>query len=70
MTMTTEGQGPGIMVFAGLGMLNAVCLLAGLAAGWFTDRALHSLPVFMLVGLVLGIIVGGIATRRYLRQYS
>jgi hypothetical protein len=68
--MNTESQGPGIMVFAGLGMLNAFCLLAGLACGWFADRALHTLPVFMLVGLALGIIVGGFATRRYLREYS
>jgi hypothetical protein len=69
-TMSTEGQGPGIMVFAGIGMLNAFCLLTGLACGWFVDHALHTLPVFMLVGLVVGIIVGGMATRRYLRQYS
>jgi F0F1-type ATP synthase assembly protein I len=68
--MSTESQGPGIMVFAGLGMFNAVCLLLGLAAGWFVDRALHTLPLFMLVGLVFGVVVGGVTTRRQLKQYS
>jgi F0F1-type ATP synthase assembly protein I len=68
--MNTESQGPGIMVFAGLGMFNAVCLLAGLAGGWFVDHALHTLPLFMLVGLVLGIVVGAFTSRRQLKQYS
>jgi F0F1-type ATP synthase assembly protein I len=68
--MSDERSGPGIMVFAGLGLLNAVCALVGLAAGWFVDRALHTLPVFMLVGLALGIAVGVVATRNQLKQYS
>jgi F0F1-type ATP synthase assembly protein I len=68
--MTEPRSGPGIMVFAGLGMLNAACLLVGLGAGWLVDRALHTLPVFMMVGLVLGIVVGVVLSRRELKQYS
>ena len=68
--MTDPRPAPGIMVFAGLGLLNAVCLLAGLALGWTVDRALHTLPLFMLLWLVAGITLGVIATRSELRRYS
>jgi F0F1-type ATP synthase assembly protein I len=61
---------PGIMVFAGFGLLNAVCLLGGLALGWVVDRALHTLPLFMFIGLAAGITLGVIATRRELKRYS
>ncbi len=68
--MTESRSGPGIMVFAGLGMLNAACLLVGLGAGWLVDSALHTLPLFLMVGLVLGLVVGVLLTRRELKQYS
>ncbi len=68
--MTDPRPAPGIMVFAGLGLLNAFCLLAGLAAGWWVDGELHTLPLFMFVGLVTGIAVGVIATRSEWKRYS
>lgn len=57
------------MTFAGLGMLNALCLAGGLVGGWFTDRALGTLPLFLLVGLVAGVAVGVLATRSELKRY-
>ncbi len=63
-----DGSGPGIMAYAELGMLNALCLLLGLLAGWLVDRALGTLPIFLFVGLVLGIAIGILATRRELRR--
>ena len=68
--MTDPQPSPGIMVFAGLGLLNAVCLLSGLALGWLVDRELHTLPVFMLLGLAAGITLGVVATRSELKRYS
>jgi hypothetical protein len=59
--VTTPAPGkkpPGIMQFAGLGMMNAVCWVGGLAAGWFVDQALGTLPIFLFVGLVVGIALG------------
>ena len=41
---------PGPMAYAGIGMLNAVCLLRGGGLGWLADRALGTLPLFLLVG--------------------
>ncbi|HVA75638.1 MAG TPA: hypothetical protein VNF71_13850 [Acidimicrobiales bacterium] len=64
-----EKQRPGIMAFAGLGMMNAICLASGLIGGWFVDRALGTLPLFLLVGLLAGVVVGVLATRSELKRY-
>jgi len=65
-----DKQGPGILQFAGIGLLNAICVGAGLTAGWFVDRALGTLPLFLFVGLILGIACGVIATRSEMKKYS
>ena len=64
-----EKERPGIMAFAGLGLMNALCLAAGLIGGWFADRALGTLPLFLLIGLIVGIAVGAVATRSELKRY-
>jgi F0F1-type ATP synthase assembly protein I len=61
---------PGPMVYAGIGMLNAICLILGGALGWLADRALGTLPLFMLIGLLAGAGLGVIATRAELRRYG
>jgi F0F1-type ATP synthase assembly protein I len=60
---------PSVMAYAGIGMLNAVCLLGGGALGWLADRALGTLPLFLLVGLLLGALAGALGTRAELRRY-
>lgn len=65
-----EPQGyPGPMAYAGLGLLNAICLLGGGALGWLADRALGTLPLMLLLGLLLGAGLGVLATRAELRRY-
>jgi dipeptide/tripeptide permease len=64
-----DDKQPGIMQFAGLGMMNALCWAAGLAGGWFADRALGTLPLFLLLGLVIGIVVGVVASRSELKRF-
>jgi F0F1-type ATP synthase assembly protein I len=65
-----DSRGPGIMAYAGLGMLNAASLCLGLVVGWFVDRALGTLPLFMMVGLILGIAAGVLATRAEIKRRS
>ena len=60
---------PGILAFAGLGMLNALCLGIGLGVGWLIDRALNTLPLFLFLGLIVGIAMGVLATRAELKRY-
>ena len=64
------GGYPGPMAYAGLGTLNAVCLLGGGALGWLADRAAGTLPLFLLVGLLAGAAVGVVGTRAELRRYG
>jgi F0F1-type ATP synthase assembly protein I len=65
-----DKQRPGILEFAGIGLLNAICLGGGLTAGWFVDRALGTLPLFLFVGLILGIACGVILTWSEIKKYS
>jgi F0F1-type ATP synthase assembly protein I len=58
------------MAYAGIGMLNAICLLLGGFLGWLADRELGTLPLFMLIGLLAGAALGVVATRSELRRYS
>jgi hypothetical protein len=72
-----QGQGgqdgargyPGPMAYAGIGMLNALCLLGCGALGWLADSNFGTLPVFLLVGLLVGAALGIVATRAELRRY-
>jgi len=57
------------MQFAGLGMMNALCWIGGLAGGWFLDRAIGTLPLFLFLGLVLGIAAGVLASRAELKRF-
>lgn len=60
---------PGPFVYAGIGMLNAVCLMGGLVLGWLVDSAAGTLPLFLFLGLAGGAALGVAATRAELRRY-
>jgi F0F1-type ATP synthase assembly protein I len=64
-----DKERPGILAFAGLGLLNAMCLGIGLVVGWLVDRALGTLPLFLFLGLIAGIVAGALATRAEIKRY-
>jgi len=47
--------GPDLSTLLGFGLTLAALLVVCLGLGWLIDTALGSLPVFTLVGLVLGV---------------
>lgn len=51
--MTREA--PGWPSLLGMGGALALLLVAGLAVGWVIDKYAHTLPIFTLVGLAVGI---------------
>jgi len=57
------------MAYAGIGILNAVCLLGGGALGWLADHAAGTLPLFLLLGLLVGAAIGIAGTKAELRRY-
>jgi hypothetical protein len=61
---------PAPLAYAGLGVLNAFCLLGGGALGWLLDHVLGTLPLFLMVGLVAGLAAGVLVTRSELRRYG
>ena len=56
----------------GMGAVVAAELVAGLALGWLVDRLAGTTPVFLLVGVLLGIVAAVSYTvvefRKYLRN--
>ncbi len=51
----------GNLAILGLGTMLAGCLVLPMGLGWLVDHLLGTLPIFVLIGLVLGIA----ATARY-----
>ncbi len=47
----------------------AVPLLAGILAGAWVDGQLHTLPLFLLAGLLLGMASGGVLVYRLLSRF-
>jgi len=56
-------------VLAGIGMMNATCLLVGTGAGWLIDRQLGTTPAFLLLGMLFGIVCGAFATYKQVRRF-
>jgi F0F1-type ATP synthase assembly protein I len=52
----SQSEGPDLATLLGLSVTIAAFLLIGLGLGWLADEMLHSLPVFVLIGLALGVI--------------
>jgi len=62
-------QQPSWQTLLGMGAVNAALLAIGIALGWLVDAAFNTVPIFILVGVGLGI-VGDIAyTTAQFRQF-
>jgi len=48
-------QSPSWQTLLGMGAVNAALLTVGMALGWLVDTALNTVPIFILVGVALGI---------------
>jgi F0F1-type ATP synthase assembly protein I len=60
---------PGAVAFLGMGLAAAVCVGIGLGLGILVDSALHTAPIFLLVGLVLGLAVAAMSVIKQIRTY-
>ena len=60
---------PGAMAFLSMGLSAAVCVGAGLGLGILVDSALHTAPIFLLVGLALGLGVAALSVIKQIRAY-
>ncbi len=60
---------PGAVAFLSMGLAAAVCVGIGLGLGILVDDALHTAPVFLLVGLALGLAVAALSVIKQIRTY-
>jgi F0F1-type ATP synthase assembly protein I len=60
---------PGAMAFLSMGLSAAVCVGVGLGLGILVDSALHTAPVFLLVGLALGLAAAALSVIKQIRAY-
>lgn len=59
----------GLWQLVTLGSVMVACLLGGLGVGLLLDQHLATLPVFTLVGLGVGMVVGFLISYRRIRHY-
>jgi F0F1-type ATP synthase assembly protein I len=64
-----EPAPPNPVALLGLGFVIAACVAAGMALGWFLDRQLGTAPVFILLGLASGIVLGVFGTIVEVRRH-
>jgi F0F1-type ATP synthase assembly protein I len=52
-----------------MGLVSALLLVVALAAGWAADSWFHTLPIFTLLGLLVGIGLAGRYTYSEFRKF-
>jgi F0F1-type ATP synthase assembly protein I len=57
------------MRLVGVGFYIAFCIIGGVWAGLWLDHRFHTLPIFMLIGLILGLILAFWGVYQLLRPF-
>ena len=60
---------PGTVAFLGMGLSAAVCVGLGVGLGLWLDSVVHSAPLFLLVGLALGVALAATSVIKQIRSY-
>ena len=63
-------SGPTVSDLAGIGMYLAAVILLPLLGGVWLDSALHTAPVFVLIGLFVGLAAGAAGVWLKVRNFS
>jgi len=58
-----------LALFSEIGLVLLVTTLAGVLAGYWVDQQLGSVPVFVIVGLMVGMGMGALAVRRLINRF-
>jgi len=68
--MRPSSQGPTGADMAGVGIYFAVAALLPILGGVALDGVFHSSPVFVLIGLFVGLVAGGAAIWLKVREFT
>lgn len=66
---TKRGDQPNPWSLLGIGGYNALCLVAGMGLGWYLDNRWHTLPTFILLGLLAGVVLAVVGTWMQIRKF-
>jgi F0F1-type ATP synthase assembly protein I len=58
-----------LALFSEIGLVLLVTTLTGVFVGYWVDKQVGTLPVFVLVGLAAGMGAGAIAVRRLINRF-
>jgi len=58
-----------VALFSEIGFVLFVTVMAGVLVGDWVDRQLGTLPVFVVIGALLGLALGGIAVARLIARF-
>jgi ATP synthase protein I len=56
-------------LFSEVGLVLLVTILAGILAGYWVDQQLGTIPIFVLVGLAVGLTAGAVAVYRLVQRF-
>jgi ATP synthase protein I len=56
-------------LFSEIGLVLLVTVLAGVLGGYWLDRQLGTLPIFVLIGLGIGLTAGALAVKRMIDRF-
>lgn len=56
-------------LFSEVGVVLLVTTLTGILAGYWVDQRLGTVPIFVLVGLGVGLTAGSVATYRLIERF-
>jgi ATP synthase protein I len=58
-----------LALFSEIGLVVLVTILGGTLGGYWVDRQLGTVPLFVLVGLALGMTTGAVAVNRLITRF-
>ncbi len=56
-------------LFSEIGLVLLVTVLFGVLGGYWLDQQVHTLPIFVLVGLFVGLAGGALAVYRLINRF-
>lgn len=64
-----DGFGAYFALFSEIGMVLLVTTLAGVAAGYWADQQLNTLPIFVLIGFLAGAGIGTVGIYKMITRF-
>ncbi len=68
--MIEPGKGGAYLaLFSEIGLILLVTTLIGTLAGYWVDKQIGTLPIFVLVGLLVGVSIGALSAYRLITRF-